>query len=241
MRLHDVVTLEERLHRELPVGGKHGRLPPGGPHLPHVERVEQLGQRAERRVQRRRVGVHVDERAPAPRVDLALDEMEVVGIECRLGEQLGLVHERVGAVEVPAPAVERADEAAAFAVAPVVDELRRPMAAGIEVRLDRVGVDAHHDDRLVEDPVLDEVARVGDLFEPARHLPHVRPKVLALELEEVGRVVPRRGDAFRVGNREGMHRTNHGAIRSRQTKSTASAPDAFTMSGFTSRSTRAFP
>ena len=42
MRLHDVVTLEERLHRELPVGRKHGRLPPGGPHLPDVDRVEQL-------------------------------------------------------------------------------------------------------------------------------------------------------------------------------------------------------
>ena len=99
--------------------------------------------------------------------------------------------------------MERADEPAAFAMAPVVDELRAAMPARIEVRLDRVGVDAHHDDRLVEVPVLHEIARVGDLFEPARHLPHVRPEVLALRLEELGRVVPGGGDTFRVGDWRG--------------------------------------
>ena len=81
--------------------------------------------------------------------------------------------------------MERADEAAALAVAPVVDELRSPVAARVEVGLDRVGVDADHDDRLVEVAVLDEVARVRDLLEAACHLPHVGPEVLALRCEEL--------------------------------------------------------
>ena len=60
-------------------------------------------------------------------------------------------------------------------------QLRRAVAAHVVERLDRAGpAVAHDEDRLVDDLVLDEVARLRDLLEPARHLPHVRPEALSL-------------------------------------------------------------
>ena len=68
-------------------------------------------------------------------------------------------HEGVLAVESPAPPVERADEAAPRPAA--LDELHAAVAAGVVVGADGAVVDAHDDDRLVEDLVLDEVAGLG--------------------------------------------------------------------------------
>ncbi len=108
-------------------------------------------------------------------------------------ELLGAQHEGVLAVESPAPSVERADEGAARPAA--LDELHAAVAAGVVVGADGGVVDAHDDDRLVENLVLDEVAGLGDLLQPARHLPDARPEQLGLQRVEVLVVVALLGDA----------------------------------------------
>ena len=203
VRLHRVVALHERFHGELPVGGECAGEPPLRPQVLDVPRVVEGGERRDRVEQRRRVGVEVDERAPAPRLDPHFGETEVGGVAVGFVEEVGLVHERVGAVEAPAPPVERADEPALVAPA-VVDELHAAVTAHVVVRLDRVLVDAHDDHRLVEDLVLDVVARLRDVFQPARHLPHPRPQELRFHGEELRVVVAAGGDA--VGAR---HRVGH--------------------------------
>ena len=66
------------------------------------------------------------------------DEVEVVGAEVVLVEDLGPQHEGVGAVETLAPAVERAGEAATGPAA--LDELHAAVAAGVVERADVVVV-----------------------------------------------------------------------------------------------------
>ena len=67
-------------------------------------------------------------------------------------------------------------------------------------------IGAQHDDRLIEELVLDEVARLRDLLEPARHLPDARPQQLGFHRVEVGVEVTLLGNAVRdlhrVGHRE---------------------------------------
>ena len=70
-----------------------------------------------------------------------------------------------------------------------VGDLHAAVAARVLEGGDAAVLGAHHDDRLVEDRVLDVVVRPGDLLEPARHLPGPRPQLIGLELEEVGVVV----------------------------------------------------
>ena len=90
----------------------------------------------------------------------------------------------VRAVEAVAPAVERAGEPA-LARPATLDDLDAAVAARVLERPHLHVVGAHHDDRLVEDLVLDEVARLRDLLEPARHLPDPGPQQLALHRVEV--------------------------------------------------------
>src|SRR4029078_6656268 len=73
---------------------------------------------------------------------------------------------------------------------------------------------AHHQDRLVADDVLDEVARVRDLFLPARDLPHARPQPRHLEVDELP------GDVALLGDE-----VAHGRLRpySRSTSPTCSS------------------
>src|SRR6185369_17805952 len=96
-----------------------------------------------------------------------------------LVELVGAKHEGALAVETPAPTVERADEATAGPAA--LHQLHPAVATGVVVGADGGGVDPHHDDRLVENLVLDEVAGFRDLLEPARHLPDPRPEELGLQ------------------------------------------------------------
>ena len=83
-------------------------------------------------------------------------------------------------------------------------QLRRPMAARIVQRLHRTVLLAHDQDGVPHDLVLDEVARIGDLLQPRRHLPRVGPEMLLLQLEELPRVVPLLGylDRRRHGERD---------------------------------------
>ncbi len=101
-----------------------------------------------------------------------------------LGERLFPRDERVLAVRAVTPPVEGADEPA-LAGASTLDHLDTTMAAGVLEGGRSPAVGAHHDDGLIQDLVLGEVARLRDLLEPARHLPDPRPQELRLHLEEV--------------------------------------------------------
>ena len=63
-------------------------------------------------------------------------------------------------------------------------------------------------DRLVEELVLHEVARLGDLLEPAGHLPDPRPQLLGFHRVEVRVEVALLGDPVGV-----LHRVGHGRGR----------------------------
>ena len=84
------------------------------------------------------------------------------------------------------------------------DVLERPHAV----------VGAHDDDRLVEDLVFDEVARLRDLLEAARHLPDPRPQLLGLQPVEVGVEVALLADPVGDLHREG-HRQRRSLIHRR--------------------------
>ena len=184
MGLHHVVLLHERLFGQLPVHREAAGVPPLGPQRLHLPGVEDGGERLDALPQRRRVVVEVDPGAPAPHLAPHRREVEVLGLQVVLGERLRLRDEGVRAVGAVAPPVERADEPA-LARPPALDDLDAAVAAGVLEGPHAQVVGAHHDDRLVEDLVLDEVARLGDLLEPARHLPDPGPQQLDLHLVEV--------------------------------------------------------
>ena len=130
------------------------------------------------------------------------------GSQVVLGERLPPRDGGVLAVEAVAPPVERAGE-------PVLarpSALRRPCTPRWRQAFWNAAhphvVGAQHDDRLIEELVLDEVARLRDLLEPARHLPDPRPQQLDLHLVEVGVEVALLGNpvrelrVHRVGHRE---------------------------------------
>ena len=201
--LRDVVALHERRHRQLPVHRQPARLPPLDAQRLHLPGVVDGRERLEAVAQRRGVVVEVDPRAPAP--ELAPDRhagADPPGSRLCSSNSSGSQHEGVVSVDAPAPAVERADEGAPIPVA--FHQLYAAMAAGVVVGPDVLAVDADHDDRLVEDLVLDVVAGLGDLLESARHLPHPRPEQLVLQRVELRVVVPLLGDP--VG---GLHRPRH--------------------------------
>ena len=151
--------------------------------------------------QRRGVPVEVDEGAATPFLQPARLEVELGLIELLRAEDLAVEHESVLAIHVEAPAVERADEAGVFAIAVTAGELDAAMAARIvEGFHARFGAD--DDDRLVEDPVLDPVADLRNLFQPGRHLPHLRPEILALEVVERLVVITLRRNPFGIGDLE---------------------------------------
>src|SRR5207249_4356922 len=134
----------------------------------------------------------------------ALDEVQVVRVEAALLEAfLTVERERRRAVEVPPPAVEGADDLSAAERAATDGKLRGPVAARVLVRLDLVRPGAHDEDRVAGHRVLDEVTDVGDLLEPAGQLPHTRPELLVLELEERLVEVALARDERPIGDRVG--------------------------------------
>ncbi len=87
-----------------------------------------------------------------------------------------------------------------------LDDLDAAMPACVLERAHTHVGGAQHDDRLIEDLVLDEIVRLGKLLEPARHLPHPRPQQFGLHRVEVRVVVallarPVR-ELHRVGHRK---------------------------------------
>jgi hypothetical protein len=99
--------------------------------------------------------------------------------------------------------VERAGEPV-LAGAPALDHLHAPVAADVLERPHAHVLAPHDDDGLVEDLVFDEVVRLGDLLQPARHLPHPGPQQLGLQGVEVRIVVALLAHPVR-----GLHRVEH--------------------------------
>ncbi len=140
------------------------------------------GNRVEVVEQRLGLEVHVDEHEAGPRVDLDRLQAEVVVGPGR--ELLGIEHEADRPVEVPAPAVERADQRADAAAAG--GEARAAVAAGVEVAADGVGRLADHEDRVAADQVLVVAADAGDVLEATRHQPRLGEQPVDLDLLELG-------------------------------------------------------
>ena len=159
--------------------------------------------------------VEVDPRAAAPHLAAHGHEVDVARLQVVLGEPLAPRHGGVRAVSAVAPPVERAREPV-LARAAALDEPHAPMAARVLECPHAHVVGAHHDHRLVEELVLDEVVRLRDLLEPARHLPHARPQQLDFHLVEVGVEVALLGNAVgkrrvdREGHRECRRLPIHG-------------------------------
>ena len=130
VRHHDVVHLDERLYRELPVHGETGRVPLLGAQRLHFPRVEDGGGRLHALADGRRVVVEVDPRAPAPRLASHRNEVDVARLHVVPGERLAPGNTGVRAVEPVAPTVEGAGEAIG-ARASALDEPYTAMAAGV--------------------------------------------------------------------------------------------------------------
>ena len=175
------------------------------------------GNRVEVVEQRLGLEVHVDEHEAGPRVDLDRLQAEVVVGPGR--ELLGIEHEADRPVEVPAPAVERADQRADAAAAG--GEARAAVAAGVEVAADGVGRLADHEDRVAADQVLVVAADAGDVLEATRHQPRLGEQPVDLDLLELGVEVAalRARTTHRGGNARGRGRRG----RRRRTRS-AGAP-----------------
>ena len=205
MGLDHVVLLHERLFGELPVHREAARVPPLGPQRLHLPGVEDGGERLDALPQRWGIVVEVDPGAPTPHLAPHRREVEVVRLQVVLGERLRLRDEGVLAVRAVAPPVERADEPA-LARPSTLDDPDATMAAGVLEGPHAQVVGAHHDDRLIEDLVLDEIVRLRDLLEPARHLPDPWPEQVDLHLVEVRVEVALLGspvgELHRVGHRE---------------------------------------
>ncbi len=165
MRFHHVVLLLERLLRELPVHGEPARVPPLGAQRLDLPRVEDRRGRLDALAQRRRVGVEVDPRTPAPHLTTHGGEVDVVWLQVVLGKRAALRHVGVRAIGAVAPAVERTDEPA-LAGAAVLDDLDSTVPARVLERTHGHVVGAQHDDGLIEELVLDEVVWLRDLLQP---------------------------------------------------------------------------
>ena len=164
--------------------GQAACVPPLGPHRLDLPGIEDGGERLDALAQGRGVVVEVDPCTPAPRLGPHRDEVEVFGLQVVLGEGLGLGDEGVRPVRAVAPPVERADESG-LAPAPALGDPDPTMPAGVLEGSHAEVLGAHHDDRLVEELVLDEIVRLRDLLEPAGHLPDPGPQQFGLHLVEV--------------------------------------------------------
>src|SRR5262245_13776707 len=181
MHGRDVVALVERVDDDLPVGVDDRRLHRREDHALRSVRIEPVGDVLEVRAQWRRVGFEVHEDEAAVLADLYVTEPQLVGGGGR--ELVRILHVRVRAVEVPPPTVERAADLAPERTAagcesrPAVDAR---VVEGAHVARGRAG----HEGGVVSNRILHEVARIRNLLEPARDLPHARPQTLVLERDE---------------------------------------------------------
>ena len=179
-----MIRLGERLLRDLPVAAEH---------LGHVGRLvaaligqqgEVLGQIAQIVLEGLGVQVGVDEDEPAPAADLHLGQAQALGFGLGVREvplARDLLH---GAIEVPAPAVERTTQVLGPLALLGAQELA-PVQARVPEPLELVWSAANDEERQVGHVVDEVVAHVGDVVLVAGHLPHALPHLLHLEVMEL--------------------------------------------------------
>jgi hypothetical protein len=103
------MALVERLERGLPVAREHQPLPPAVTHFLELVLVEIGRDGFEIVAQRLAIGVHVDPHPAAPAVALHRGKPRVLVIEA-IAIALAVVDEGDLAADLPAPAMELADE-----------------------------------------------------------------------------------------------------------------------------------
>ena len=96
------------------------------------------------------------------------------------------------AFQIVGPAMEAADETLLRAARAILarrraDQPAAAMRAHIVISLERIGRGAHDDDRVIADLVGDEAADLGNFFDAAGHLPHLRPQSIGLGLARTPR------------------------------------------------------
>ena len=113
-------------------------------------------------------------------------------------------------VEVPAKPMKRAAQFGGVAV--VLAQLATAMQARVEVRLDLTLADAHNQNRLSADVVVQRVAHLGDVIGAARHLPDAVPHLVLFELVELAAGVPADGNVGVVGEVVALPAQHHGHV-----------------------------
>ncbi len=156
-----------------------------------------------------RVAIHVDKDATRPSAHLAFHQSQIVRVQNPILEALRPVHgQRRGAIQVPSPGVKRADDLPSPERAAALGQLRTPVPALILIGLD-FRPRAHHEDRIVRNAILDIITDIGDLLEPAGHLPHPRPQPFVLQLEELPVEIALARNVRAIRDREGHSESVH--------------------------------
>ena len=187
----DVIALVEGVDGDLPVGREDSRQV-----RPEVEPVEVIGGEQRRQgievlLQRGCTRIEADPHEATPSVDLHRSQSGVRGDGIEL---LPVDDLDQRPVEVVAPGVIAAPDAAVGEAARPVRQASPPVQAGVVERPDGLFVGSDQEDRLVADEVFTEVADVGNFFLPARHLPDPAPETLELQGGEFGAGVSSAGD-----------------------------------------------
>ena len=197
----DVIALVEGVEGTLPVGREDDAAIGTKAHLFEPVGGEQGRERAEERLERLCVRVHVDEDEAAPAPDLDLVQADL-GIGHRRREVEAVDHLFVGAVELEAPGVEAAADLPGGEVADPGGQAGAFVRTGVVEGRDGVGTAPGDQDRLVANDVLEVVAHRAHFFFAARHLPDPGPQPFHLEVEEL------LGDVALLGNDVGLRGGN---------------------------------
>ena len=88
------------------------------------------------------------------------------------------------ALQVPAPAMERTNDAIVFKAAAPFRERRAPMRTEVVISLDRGFVGTHHHHRLIADVVRRVIADLGNFVESRGCLPDLLPQLFVFEARE---------------------------------------------------------
>ena len=157
--------------------------------------------RAEAVAHGRGIVIVVDPDHAAEHLGAAGAQLQVFDVKLAFGEQVLAVNVGIVAVHVPAPAVERADEARLGAVArgefAVAGQRHATVAAGVVEGLHAIG-GAHDNDGVADIVVFHPVTGFGDLLKPGGHLPDVRPDMVQFRLVEIGVIVTLGRDPFGI-------------------------------------------
>ena len=175
VRAHDMIALHEGFHRGLPVGGQHRGELPFGAHLVSIVGVQTRRQRPQLLPESRRIIIEIDEHTAHLDLAAARAQRQIGFVQLPLAEQMAAIDEGVFPLDIPAPAVEGADEPLALAIAMApLGQRHAAMAAGIVEGANAI-LGPHDDDRLAKIAIFDPVADFGHLLHAARHLPDMRP------------------------------------------------------------------